>query len=153
MSYASTIRDLRTKARQLEAKKRDIDKQVEAIYTTLRVFEQNGEVVIKGASSYAQDLTDAMCDILTIERPLHRDAILARVQERGIHVGGQKPVNTIGSYLSMDNHFRNAGRGIWTLTEEPQSELSNETSNGTGVEPDSIRVSNPPIMLDKEASI
>ncbi len=140
MSYASTIRDLRAKARQLEAKKREIDKQVEAIYTTLRIFEPNGEVVTRDISSYAQDLTDAMCDILTVERPLHRETILARVQERGIHVGGQKPVNTIGSYLSMDKLFRNAGRGIWTLTEEPQSDLSNETSNGTGVGPDSIRV-------------
>ena len=152
MSYASTIRDLRAKARQLEAKKRDIDKQVDAIYTTLRVFEQKGEVVIRDASSYAQDLTDAMCDILTIERPLHREAILARVQERGIHVGGRKPVNTIGSYLSMDNHFRNAGRGIWTLTEEPQSELSNETSNGTGMGPGRIAEPDSPFILGKPNS-
>ena len=134
MSYASTIRDLRAKSKQLEAKKRDIDKQVEAIYTTLRVFvgnvDNDGSVVTKDASPYAQELTDAMCDILASERPLHRQDILARVQERGIHVGGQKPVGTIGSYLSMGSHFRNAGRGIWTLAEEPQSEQPDESPNG-----------------------
>ena len=43
MSRDSTIRDLWAKARQMEAKKRDLDKQVEAIYTTLRVLEENGD--------------------------------------------------------------------------------------------------------------
>lgn len=125
MSRESTIRDLRTKARQLETKKRDIDKQVEAIYTTLRIFEQNGDVPsTPSVSPYAAELTNAMYDILVTERPLHRTIILARVQERGIHVGGQKPVNTVGTYLSIDNRFRNAGRGIWTLTTEPQPVLN-----------------------------
>ena len=63
-----------------------------------------------------------MENILVIERPLRREVLLDRVQERGIHVGGAKPVNSIGSYLSTDPRFRNAGRGIWTLTEEPEEE-------------------------------
>ena len=129
MSRESTIRDLRAKARQLESKKRDIDKQVEAIYTTMRVFEQNGEVPRDGVSSYAKELTATIYDILKDERPLHRDIILARVQERGIFVGGQKPVNSIGSYLSTDARFGNVARGIWTLAEEPQSDISAEIDN------------------------
>ncbi len=132
MAASSTIRDLRAKAKQLEAKKRDIDKQVDAIYTTLRIFEQNGEAIHESTSPYAEELTNAMYDILIAERPLQRAVILERVQERGIHVGGQTPVNSIGSYLSTDDRFKNAGRGIWTLTVEPEPEqlLEEEHSNG-----------------------
>ena len=130
MSRESTIRDLRVKARQLEQMKRAIDKQVEAIYTTLRVFELNGDETLESVSEYAQEITDAMYDVLLIERPLHREIILTRVQERGISIGGEKPVNTIGSYLSRDDRFRGAGnKGFWTLAEEPHPEPSDETYN------------------------
>ena len=61
--------------------------------------------------------------------PLHRDVIHARVQERGIFVGGQKPVNSIGSYLSTDDRFSNVARGIWTLAEKPKPDLSDEMQN------------------------
>lgn len=133
MSRESTIRDLRAKARQLETHKRDIDKQVEAIYTTLRIFEQNGDVPgTPLVSPYAAELTNAMYDILIVERPLHRAVILERVQERGIHVGGQKPVNTVGAYLSTDERFRNAGRGIWTLAVEPLSVAEPDTEPNNG---------------------
>jgi len=117
MSKGSTIKDLRAKAKQLEARKREIDKNVEAIYTILRVFEQSqiGEVITDRLSSYAQELTNAMYDILISKRPLHRKSIFDRLTVRGIHVGGQIPVNTVGSYLSIDDRFKNVGRGMWDL--------------------------------------
>ena len=121
MSRESTIRDLRVKVRQLEAKKREIDKQVENLHGAIRVFEQNEGAEHGDKSPYAQEVSNAMFAILTEQRPLHRDDILARIQERGIHIGGQKPVNSIGSYLSLDARFSNAGKGIWTLGEEPQA--------------------------------
>ena len=121
MSRESTIRDLRVKVRQFEAKKREIDKQVENLHGAIRVFEQNGDAENEDRSSYAREVSDAMLDILTDERPLHRNVVLARVQQRGIHVGGTKPVNSIGSYLSTDQRFKNCGRGMWTLAEEPQA--------------------------------
>ncbi len=124
MSRESTIRDLRVKVRQFEAKKREIDKQVENLHGAIRVFEQNGDAEDEDRSSYAREVSDAMLDILTDERPLHRNVVLARVQQRGIHVGGTKPVNSIGSYLSTDQRFKNCGRGIWTLAEEPQAGIS-----------------------------
>ena len=43
MSRESTIRDLRVKVRQLETKKREIDKQVVNLHGAIRVFEQNGD--------------------------------------------------------------------------------------------------------------
>ena len=94
MSRESTIRDLRVKVRQFEAKKREIDKQVENLHGAIRVFEQNGDAEDEDRSSYAREVSDAMLDILTDERPLHRNVVLARVQQRGIHVGGTKPVNS-----------------------------------------------------------
>ena len=119
MSRESTIRDLRVKVRKLETKKREIDKQVENLHGAIRVFEQNGDPEQGDKSPFAQEVSDAMFDILTDERPLHRKVILTLVQQRGIHLGGQNPVSTIGSYLSIDDRFKNVGRGIWTLREEP----------------------------------
>ena len=119
MSRETTIRDLRSKVRQLEGKKRDLDKEVEALHVAIRVFEQNGQSRERQGSSYARELTDAMADILGTERPLRREVILERLQERGIHVGGAKPVNSIGSYLSTDDRFRNVGKGLWMLAVKP----------------------------------
>ena len=119
MSRESTIRDLRVKVKQLEAQKREIDKQVENLHGAIRVFEQNVDAEDEGRSSYEREVSDAMSDILTDERPLHRNVILDRVQERGIQVGGRKPVNTIGSYLSIDDRFKNVSRGVWTLADNP----------------------------------
>ena len=82
-----------------------------------------------GVSSYAQEITNTMYNILEDERPLHRAAILARVQERGVYVGGPSPIGTIGSYLSTDDRFSNVGRGTWTLAEEPKPDLSAEMQN------------------------
>ena len=59
MSHESTIRDLRAKAKQLEGQKRELDKQVEAIHSTIRIFEQNDSSieVIPTTSPYAETLT------------------------------------------------------------------------------------------------
>ena len=55
---------------------------------------------------------------------MHRQIIYDRLKERGVHVGGQKPVNTIGSYLSVDPRFSNVGRGMWDLTRGPKEDVS-----------------------------
>jgi len=117
MSKESTIRDLRARAKKLEATKRQIDKDVEAIFTTLRIFENDRACGVsrEKTSSHAQELTDTIFDILTTSRPLHRKNIFELLKVRGIHVGGQIPVNTVGSYLSTDDRFKNVGRGIWDL--------------------------------------
>ena len=131
MSHESTIRDLRAKAKQLEGHKRELDKQVEAIHSTIRIFEQSDSSigVIPTTSPYAETLTKMMCDILSEEGALHRQIIYDRIKERGVHVGGQKPVNTIGSYLSVDPRFSNVGRGMWDLTRGPKEDVSAEIDN------------------------
>ena len=124
MGQQSTAVDLRALLKELEAKKQKIDKEFEALHIVIRLNQERSSGIDasgRRASTYAQELTDAIYDILLSERPLHRMSILGKVTERGVHVGGSKPVNSIGSYLSTDQRFKNCGRGMWTLTEEPQA--------------------------------
>ena len=124
MGQQSTAVDLRALLKELEAKKQKIDKEFEALHTVIRLNQERSSGIDasgRRTSTYAQELTDAIYDTLLSEHPLHRMTILGKVGERGVHVGGSKPVNSIGSYLSTDQRFKNCGRGMWTLTEEPQA--------------------------------
>ena len=125
MGQQSTDMDLRAIVKELEAKKRqmnqEIDKEIEAVHIAIRLNQERtkgGDTGGRRSSTYAQELTDAIYDALSSERPLHRTVILERITERGIHVGGTKPINSIGSYLSTDRRFKNCGRGMWTLEED-----------------------------------
>ena len=128
MGWQSLDVELRTLVKEWEAKKHKIEKELEALHTAIRINQERGSgddgAGGRRASTYAQELTDAIHDTLISERPLHRMEILVKVAERGIHVGGAKPVNSIGSYLSTDQRFKNCGRGMWTLAEEPQAGIS-----------------------------
>ena len=128
MSRQSTDIELRNMVKEWEAKRQKIDKELEALHIAIRINQERagGGVDAGGrrTSTYAQDLTDAIYDTLSSERPLHRTVILEKVAERGIHVGGAKPVNSIGSYLSTDQRFKNCGRGMWTLEQEPMAQIS-----------------------------
>ena len=107
---------------ELKAKRRQIDKELEALHIVIRLKQERANTVDAGgrrSSTYAQEVTDAIHDTLSSERPLHRTIIMERVIERGVHVGGTKPINSIGSYLSTDQRFKNCGRGMWTLRDEP----------------------------------
>ena len=123
MGWQSLDVELRALIKEWEAKKHKIEKELESLHTIVRINQERGSSVDanndRRASTYAQELTDAIYDTLLSERPLHRMVILGKVAERGIHVGGTKPVNSIGSYLSTDQRFKNCGRGMWTLVEEP----------------------------------
>ena len=127
MGWQSLDVELRALVKEWEAKKHKIEKEVEALHATIRINQERGSTVDasdRRTSTYAQELTDAIYDTLLSERPLHRTVILRKVAERGIHVGGTKPINSIGSYLSTDQRFKNCGRGLWTLEEEPQAGIS-----------------------------
>ena len=145
MGQQSTDVGLRALVKELEAKKRKIDKELEALYIVIRINQERTIGVDTGgrrASTYAQELTDAICDTLSSERPLHRTAILERVTEHGIHVGGAKPINSIGSYLSTDRRFKNCGRGMWTLEQEPIAATSLTDNKAMGVTSPVPQVSN-----------
>ena len=113
---------------RLESARCKLDKDIASIHTAIRInSEQDDDSSTANVrSGFAQELTDTMYEILQAERPLHRNDILSRVKERGIHIGGQKPINSIGSYLSTDDRFKNVSRGTWTLTNDPSTPANNE---------------------------
>ena len=125
MSYQSTLQDLRAKVRQLEKQKQEIDKQVEALHISIRVFEQStgfSEEVI-ARDTFKAAFTNSAEDILKKEgRPMHRTEILASIEARGIHVGGKDPLATLGSYLSRDDRFKAVGSGHWDLSSRVELE-------------------------------
>ena len=136
MGQQTTDMELRALVKELEAKKQKIDKELEALHIVIRINQERSSVVDasgRRASTYAHELTDAIYDTLSSERPLHRMNILGKVTDRGVHVGGSKPVNSIGSYLSTDPRFKNCGRGMWTLVEKPQAEISSPDNDAMDV--------------------
>ena len=128
MGWQSLDMELRALVKEREAKKLRIEKELEALHIAIRINnERDGRIDAndgRRTSTYAQELTDAIYDVLLKDRPLHRAAILEKVIQHGIHVGGSKPVNSIGSYLSTDQRFKNCGRGMWTLEQEPEEQHS-----------------------------
>ena len=124
MGNESILRGLRAKVKELETHKRDLDKEVASLHITIRVFERNEQSQDSpNKDSFGGRIGDAIYGILHNEGgPLHRSEIHSRIQEQGIHVGGKNPVNSVGSYLSLDDRFVNVGRGMWDLAErEPES--------------------------------
>ncbi len=117
MGNESILRGLRALVKDLETKKREIDKEVESLHVVIRVIERNGQSQdTLNKDSFAERIGTAIYDILHGEGgPLHRSEIHGRIQQQGIHVGGKNPVNSVGSYLSIDDRFVNVGRGMWDL--------------------------------------
>ena len=124
MGNESILRDLRANVKDLETKKREIDKEVESLHVVIRLYERNGQSQdTLNKDSFAERISTAIYGILHDEGgPLHRSEIHSRIQGQGIHVGGKNPVNSVGSYLSLDDRFVNVGRGMWDLAERvPES--------------------------------
>ena len=127
MSNESVLRGLRAKVKDLAIKKREIDKEVESLHVVIGVFERNEQSQDSlNKDSFGEKIGTAIYGILHNEGgPLHRSEILSRIQEQGIHVGGKNPVNSVGTYLSLDDRFVNVGRSMWDLAErEPESNTS-----------------------------
>ena len=121
-------------ARKLEDRKTLIEQQLIGIHSAIKLFKDSEEEIVAGyhPASHAKELTDAIENILETHGPLHRNEILVKVRERGIHVGGDRPINNIGAYLSTDNRFKNVGKGLWDLVKYP-------FDDGDGVAPGYLR--------------
>jgi hypothetical protein len=123
MVDSATIQDLRQELAALKESQRLISEQVELLERTINLLDSRRNANTSGTrprkSTYANQLTDAMLEILTEERPLHRRDILHRLEGKGIYVGGSNKQGAIGSYLSISPLFKNVAKGTWTLTNEP----------------------------------
>ena len=117
----------------LQRKERDMQAladSINALRIAIHEVEIAEDVVITTPQrgTFRQELTDAIYSILDEHGPLHRKIILGKLEERGIHVGGG--VNTVGSYLSVDDRFKSVGKGLWDNV-ALQIEENTPSQNGT----------------------
>ena len=120
MTNPSTINDLRAALKELEEKKRKIDEQYRNVAAALRYFEESK----KGPhpppeESSTSNLGDAIYEILSTERPLHRREVHNRLVEMGMKIPGRDSVNNVGAHLSLDPRFKRVERGVWDLADPP----------------------------------
>ena len=104
----------------LQQKQQDLEvlrKTIEGLRIAIQEVEsaEDYEDAIPQKGNYREEITSGMRDILALRGRLHRKVILEELRARGIHVGGG--IRTVGAYLSVDDQFRNVGRGTWALTE------------------------------------
>ena len=123
MTNPSTINDLRAALKELEEKKRKIDEQYRNVAAALRYFEESK----KGPhpppeESSTSNLGDAIYEILSTERPLHRREVHNRLLEMGMKIPGQSPINNVAAHLSKDPRFKRGGGGVWDLADPPQDD-------------------------------
>ncbi len=123
-SNDTVINSLKSEIRRLEDEKRMIDDKISAIATTLRHFESQGNGAQNQSPSFFAEedglaspssVKDTIYEILRDESPLHRKDIYERLLQRGVHIGGKMPVNTVGSHLSNDDRFESLGNGVWDI--------------------------------------
>ena len=105
------VQDLRTELATLEA-------EIDVISAFERMVDRMDSDVLADPpekDTYRNEITTVIHQVLTGESPMHRADILERVQERGIYVGGLRPLDNLSTYLSKDCRFHATGRGYWTL--------------------------------------
>ena len=104
------------------------EQQIQALEDSIRVLRaaiievelaEDDSVTTPQRGTFKVQTAGAIYDVLNKDAPmpLHRDFILAKLKERGLIIGGG--VSTIGAYLSMDERFKNVGKGLWTLADTP----------------------------------
>ena len=130
----SLLKELRSIENDVLRKQEQADQELDAIRVTIAMVEERPEKRSKERSSFVANVTDAIYDILQKEGPLHRNEICKAVQKKGLHIGGESPVATIGTYLSDDPRFKNVSRGIWGAVDASEmSEVPGKNGHVEGV--------------------
>ena len=131
MGNSITLRSLREKAIEIEARFDQLRQERDALHIVLKMFEDdNASVNGPEEPTLKEEITNAMEEIFKNEQPLHRTEILRQVRDKGIFIGGRRPLNSISSYLSIDPRFKVFGRGLWGLARQPD-----KASEPNGFEP------------------
>ena len=142
MVSESTIDVLKELIRRLEAEKLEIERQRDGLVTALRYLESSGETLAPPRQRTEKGMRDAMAEILAEEGPMGRREIHDRLVRRGVYVGGNDPVNNVGAHLSIDDRFKNVGRGMWDLESSSggsaESEELEDSAEESEEEEDSI---------------
>ncbi len=154
----SIVQALKAAISQLESEKLRIDGQIEALKDVLPYFETQGssaQAPVNVSSSANPPQTDlgglnaglrrsnAIAAILKATSPLSRQDIYKQLVEKGVHIGGQNPLASVSTYLSIDPRFINVGRGMWRLA-QPHDESSDDGDDGNDYEDDTEEEDNVP---------
>ena len=129
----------------LTQQKAEIDAKISRLQETMRATELVRERVeqkperIARTGTITEQVTNLVERILSLEGPVHRKELLARVKEQGIHFASEekKQLNTFASYLTTDKRFESVGRGVWQLVDSDDEDTDAveeeiDTSNGEG---------------------
>ena len=123
MKREETIKVL---TRILEKKKGDMDAlriSIDSLRIAIHEVEsaEDGFITAPHKGTFKEEITSAIQEVLA-DGPLHRSVILAKIQERGLYIGGG--IRTVGAYLSTEDDFKNVGKGLWALA-EPIAAIAN----------------------------
>ena len=126
-SRRSTQEGLHVVSSLLEDRADELRSELEAIESQLLTIRSASSIVAsvddsafftrRRAGTFEEELTEAMLAELTKEQPLHRSELMRRVEEAGVHIGGQNPLDTFASYLTRDPRFTSDGAGCWGLVD------------------------------------
>lgn len=142
MPSQSTIQDITDAIGGIDAELGGIDerraelhRQRRALVVALEFFGGAADGAPDSATTPAErsvpgiEIPNAIHAILEESGALHRQDIHARLAVRGVKIGGQNPVNSMGAYLSRDPRFQSLGGGLWDLAQPPATETDNHPNN------------------------
>ena len=133
MALAS-IEKRKTKLNELDVERERLLKEIDGLEVAIVAFRQDCCTALAPLeNNYYTDPTiaitrrarDAVYEVLSAERPLHRSEVWKRVEAVGVHIIGEDPVHILGSYISPDKRLVPVPerRGYWTLADEPTSDI------------------------------
>lgn len=112
----------------LRRRRADIDREIAEIEKMLGMSHEDKHAHAEG--TYTAEITAAIHDVLVVaEAPLHRNEILAALEESEFFVSGKDKLGALSAYLSRDERFTSVGRGRWALTNAVNNTVDGEWSD------------------------
>ena len=135
MSGSDTLDDLLGRKRVLLERKKAIERVLDALTIVIESMSDDipNDTNTPRGHNRRNEITNAIFQMLTIDRPLHRKAILEKLGIAGFHIGGVNPVTSLGAYLSLDPRFTSVSRGYWSLTDESEIDATDVTPEGASL--------------------
>ncbi len=106
---------LKEQIRSLEQERDAIDIVIAKMKTILEGLSAPGTPNGLPDESLRQKIIQNMEAILQEQGPMHREAIKAALEGRGVYV---PTIQTVANYLSRDARFINKGKGVWALVDD-----------------------------------
>ena len=118
MQDKAFIREVRRRVVQLEEAYERLSREIEAARVFLSTVERDSLDIGNSHKrrTHTQIATDVIASILADGKSKHRSEILELLTDRGVHIGGSKPVNSVSALMSPDDRFSSIGGGRWLLS-------------------------------------